>query len=262
MGISFFKYQGTGNDFIILDNRDGMLDLSTAQVAQWCHRRFGVGADGLMLLETVPGFDFGMTYYNADGAPSTMCGNGGRCLVQFAHHQGIRAKSYRFLAVDGPHQAYIDERDWVHLEMKNVSGWQTMDNAFVLHTGSPHYVAPAQGDLAQMDVAAAGRAIRNSPAFLAEGINVNFVAPQGEALFVRTYERGVEAETYSCGTGVTAAALAHALPTWGQQIRQIQTLGGPLQVRFNRTSDQDFSDIWLSGPAQFVFQGTINFSAA
>lgn len=258
MGIPFYKYQGTGNDFIIVDNREGQCAFSAQAIAHWCHRRFGIGADGFMLLGSATGFDFSMTYYNADGAPSTMCGNGGRCLVQFAHDRGIVKERYRFIAVDGEHQAFLDQQNWVHLEMIPVQNIQSQGEAFVLHTGSPHYVAPAPAPLAQMDVVTAGRALRNSPAFKAEGINVNFVEKQDDRLFVRTYERGVEDETYSCGTGVTAAALAFASPALGPNSQSILTLGGPLQVSYHQTAPGHFTDVWLAGPAEFVFQGILN----
>ncbi|RYZ47436.1 MAG: diaminopimelate epimerase, partial [Chitinophagaceae bacterium] len=204
----FFKYQGTGNDFIIFDNRDGNLTLSREQVALLCNRRFGIGADGLMLLNTHPDFDFEMKYYNADGGESTMCGNGGRCLVKFAADCGILREEYRFLAIDGEHLARIASNGNVALKMNDVASVQNGDDHFVLNTGSPHYVSQVKNVMA-LDVVKQGRAVRYSNAFAKEGINVNFVEKTGnaEGIIVRTYERGVEDETFSCGTGVTAAAI-------------------------------------------------------
>ena len=227
MNIQFSKYQGTGNDFVIIDNRDGSISLSNQQIAFLCDRRFGVGGDGLMLLGTAAGYDFSMTYYNADGTEGTMCGNGGRCLVQFAHDNGIVKDNYLFIAVDGPHEATISNNGWVYLKMSDVHSVETGDHFFVTNTGSPHYVKVVEG-VEKLDVFAEGKAIRYNDRFKTAGINVNFVEFQQEHLFVRTYERGVENETYSCGTGVTAAAIATHLHKTGEHIVSIKTLGGAL----------------------------------
>lgn len=257
MELSFFKYQGTGNDFIIIDNRERQISLTTAQVNKLCHRRFGIGADGLMLLQEKEGYDFEMVYFNSDGKESTMCGNGGRCLVKFAYHRGIKRNKYHFIAVDGPHEATIEDNGWVHLKMKDVNGLKQYYGDFVLDTGSPHYVKDVS-DINKVDVFAKGREIRNSDDFAAKGINVNFVQEKGDsAIFVRTYERGVEDETLSCGTGVTAAALVYAHNDKGFNRIEVQTPGGHLAVEYDKMGEEHFENIWLCGPAEFVFSGTI-----
>lgn len=259
MDIHFFKYQGTGNDFVIIDNRDGNINLTTQQVEKLCNRRFGIGADGLMLLKQAPGpgYDFEMQYYNADGRESSMCGNGGRCLVKFAYHQGIHKNKYRFIAIDGPHEATIEDNGWVHLKMKDVSTIKQYYGDFILNTGSPHYVKGVTG-LQKLDVFKNGKDIRNSSDFVKEGINVNFVEEKSEcAIFVRTFERGVEDETLSCGTGVTAAALVYAHNEKGFNRIEVQTLGGHLAVEYDKTGEDHFENIWLCGPADYVFSGTV-----
>lgn len=257
MDIQFSKYQGTGNDFVIIDNRDGSLSLSQQQIAFLCDRRFGVGADGLMLLGTATGYDFSMTYYNADGTESTMCGNGGRCLVQFAADNGIKKEKYLFIAIDGPHEALIHHNGWVHLKMSDVQAVETGEGFFVTNTGSPHYVKMVNG-LNDMDVYMEGKAIRYNERFNKEGINVNFVEHQKEQLFVRTYERGVENETFSCGTGVTASAIISCLHKEGEHHVPIETLGGKLEVSFINKGGNHFDHIWLKGPGTFVFKGNIH----
>lgn len=258
MKIHFFKYQGTGNDFIIMDNRSGEYNkLTTGAVKRLCDRRFGVGADGLMLLQNLEGYDFEMVYYNADGNPGSMCGNGGRCLVQFAYECGIHQKDYSFLATDGPHQARRNEDQTVSLQMKDVSGVQSDGAADVIDTGSPHYIKFVKNVL-DLDVVGEGRAIRYSEAYKKKGINVNFVQVLPNATFyVRTYERGVEEETFSCGTGVTAAAIASPMSIRGTNTINIQTRGGKLRVDFDKIEEGAFKNIWLTGPADFVFEGTI-----
>lgn len=254
MPFQFYKYHGTGNDFILIDNRNKAVNVSKKEIAALCHRRFGIGADGLMLLQEKAGFDFQMLYYNADGGETSMCGNGGRCIVQFAKDLGIIEDKAYFLAIDGTHRATIDNGK-VALGMIPVKNYQQTSDACILDTGSPHYVT-YRNSLKDFDVFREGAAVRNSPAYKAEGINVNFVEQIGaNELFVRTFERGVEAETYSCGTGVVAASLADYLkhqdsPT----MRKIKTLGGNLEVHFNY-SDKEFDQIILKGPAQFVFKG-------
>lgn len=258
MNISFYKYQGTGNDFVILDNRDDKYNtLSKEQVKLLCNRRFGIGADGLMLLNSHPGFDFEMKYFNADGGESTMCGNGGRCLVKFAYDMGIIKTTYTFLAIDGPHEASVDLDGLVSLKMVDVPGYQQQNGHYILNTGSPHFVT-FSNNVMQEDVFRKGREIRNSAPFAAEGINVNFVE-QGDNSYrikVRTYERGVEDETFSCGTGVTAAALVCYHNDNGFNRVEIDTLGGHLSVDYDRIGES-FVNIWLTGPALRVFEGTI-----
>lgn len=259
MKINFYKYHGTGNDFVILDNRDNKYnELTNQQVAKICHRRFGIGADGLMMLNLKEGYDFEMIYYNSDGNTSTMCGNGGRCLVQFAHDMGIKKFTYRFIAVDGEHEAEIANNKNIRLKMLNVNAVEEHSGYAVLNTGSPHYVKYSN-NVEDVDVLRTGRSIRNSSHYAAEGINVNFVESTGEdSIFVRTYERGVEDETLSCGTGVTAASLMSAHNERGFNRVEVKTAGGHLSVEFNKVSDHNFTDIWLCGPATFVYTGEID----
>lgn len=256
--LHFFKYQGTGNDFVILDNRNwSYTSLTTERVRLLCDRRFGIGADGLMLLNPHTGFDFEMKYYNADGGESTMCGNGGRCLVKFAYDQGIRKSEYSFIAVDGPHLARIDGQGIVSLKMKNVSGIREHHGDSILDTGSPHYIQMVS-EVMDLDVFHKGMDIRYSSDFAKEGINVNFVEQKhSDSIVVRTYERGVEDETLSCGTGVTASALACYHNETGHNQVEVMTRGGKLTVRFDRHNDGSFENIWLCGPAVKVFEGTI-----
>ena len=258
MNLIFFKYQGTGNDFIIADNRENKITLSTEQIKHLCDRRFGIGADGLMLLNLKEGYDFEMIYYNADGNESSMCGNGGRCLVKFAYHLGIHKDNYTFIAVDGEHEAIIKENGWVYLKMKDVKGISKEHFDSVLNTGSPHYVKNVVR-VADYEVVKTGKEIRYSDEFEKEGINVNFVEElNDQEIFVRTYERGVEDETLSCGTGVTAAALVFAHNDNGFNRIEVKTLGGHLAVEFDKTGEDEFKNIWLCGPAEFVFKGEIN----
>lgn len=256
MKINFFKYQGAGNDFIILDNRSGEIQLTTAQVNFLCDRRFGVGADGLMLVEQAGGYDYRMVYFNADGNESTMCGNGGRCIAAFTHHKGLAGAEQYFVAVDGPHKANILSTDMVSLQMQDVARIETADGATILNTGSPHFVQFVE-DVAAIDVYKEGKAIRNREQFQPKGINVNFVMATGSGLKVRTYERGVEDETLACGTGVTAAAIASAAGKTGQMTIPVEAMGGMLEVSFEKTEDQQVQNIWLKGPAKMVFSGTI-----
>ncbi len=257
MKIQFHKYQGTGNDFIILNNLQNEYSLTTEQVRALCDRRFGIGADGLMLLNTSLHQDFEMEYYNADGHESSMCGNGGRCLVKFANRQGIRKNKYSFTAIDGVHEATIEDDGWVYLKMKDVHNITKVFDDSVLDTGSPHYVHPASG-VRHLDVYKEGKAIRYSDAYKHEGINVNFVEEEDNDIYVRTYERGVEDETLSCGTGVTAAALVFAHNETGFNRVNVRTPGGRLAVEFDKTGEESFENIWLCGPAEFVFEGTID----
>lgn len=258
MNIHFYKYQGTGNDFVILDNRDGRYnDLTKEQVKDICDRRFGIGADGLMMLNEKAGYDFEMKYYNSDGGESSMCGNGGRCLVMFAHHAGIRKNLYHFIASDGPHEAEIDADGTVSLKMKDVNNIAEYGGDFLLDTGSPHYVKLIS-DVKTYDVYKKGHAIRNSEEFAEKGINVNFVQQKSDfEIIVRTYERGVEDETWSCGTGVTAAALVCYHNETGYNDVTVLTKGGKLTVEFDRISDSHYTNIFLCGPAEKVYEGDI-----
>lgn len=260
MLIHFYKYQGTGNDFIILDNRKNIFDFSKKQVAFLCDRRFGIGADGLMLLNTHSAYDFEMKYYNADGRESSMCGNGGRCLVKFAAEMGIIKTNYHFLAIDGGHEGSIETNGLVALKMHDVDTIHSEYRKHILNTGSPHYVELTENVMG-MDVVARGRAIRYSNEFKNEGINVNFVEQTDEEdrIIVRTYERGVEDETYSCGTGVVAAALVCYHNENGYNYVDVQTKGGMLNVEFDKMDDS-YKNIWLTGPATKVFEGEVEIS--
>ena len=256
--MTFYKYQGTGNDFIIFDNRENTIQLTTQQVHHLCNRKFGIGADGLMLLNLKDGYDFEMIYYNADGKESSMCGNGGRCLTQFAFDRGIQKPTYKFLAIDGDHEAIFSEEGWVNLKMIDVNSVTHHHGDFILNTGSPHLVHPTS-DVMAFDVFKNGHEIRNSHDFKEDGINVNFVESIDEdKIIVRTYERGVENETLSCGTGVTAAALMFAHNENGFNRIDVTTLGGNLAVEFDKITDEQFENIWLCGPATFVFKGEVN----
>jgi diaminopimelate epimerase len=255
----FYKYQGAGNDFVLIDNRSSDFEYKDNNVVlQLCDRRFGVGGDGLMLLQSHPDYDFEMLYFNADGNLGSMCGNGGRCIVAFAKHLGIIDTETNFLAVDGPHYAKISASgNWVELQMIDVQDISKDGNAYILNTGSPHYVDQVTG-LAEMDVFANGKAIRNNATYLKEGINVNFVEDKGDHLFVRTFERGVEDETFACGTGVTAVALAIAKDKvqTGNIKTPVKVLGGNLSIEFNYDG-YSFTNIFLCGPAELVFEGDI-----
>jgi diaminopimelate epimerase len=257
MIIRFHKYQGTGNDFILIDNRNGEVALDVKQIEFLCSRKFGIGADGLILLENETDYDFRMVYHNSDGKPSSMCGNGGRCITMFAKQLGIIRDKAVFNAPDGIHEASLDE-DLVALRMQDVIEIEQGSNYVLLNTGSPHYVTEVKG-LGYYDVFNEGRKIRSSERFKPEGTNVDFFERVARQLFVRTYERGVEQETLSCGTGVTAAAIAAAIhePGKSHMLCPVKTLGGDLEVEFDRTPSGDFRNIWLKGPVRFVFDGKI-----
>lgn len=262
MEINFFKYQGTANDFVMVDNRDGHFPAADQQlVAFMCTRRLGIGADGLILLQNRPGYDFEMVYFNADGRLGSMCGNGGRCTVAFARQLGVIGEKAFFLAADGDHHATISPEGLVSLKMNDVQAIECSEGFYFLNTGSPHYVAFVE-DLEAYPVFEEGKAIRYNDRFRLEGTNVNFgQLPQSqEPLFVRTYERGVEDETFSCGTGVTATAIAASFRGLSSPVR-IRTLGGSLEVSFQRQGEQ-VSDIYLTGPARKVFAGVIDVQQA
>jgi len=258
MIIQFHKYQGTGNDFIVLDNRkQEYSSINSDQIRRLCDRRFGIGADGLMMLNTKAGYDFEMKYYNSDGREGSMCGNGGRCITKFAYHLGIHRVDYKFWAVDGDHEAEIDTDGTVSLKMRDVDQVQKRHGDFILDTGSPHYVKLVS-DVMELDVYKKGRDIRYSKDFEEEGINVDFVEQAGEdEIIVRTYERGVEDETYSCGTGVTAAALICYHNENGFNEVQVKTLGGSISIEYERRDGDHYANIWLSGPAEKVFEGKV-----
>lgn len=260
MNLAFYKYHGTGNDFILIDNRDSGWNLETAQVTSLCERHFGIGADGLILLNRAEGFDFGMQYFNADGKESTMCGNGGRCITAFAYKLSVIADGANFYAIDGSHVSRIldirNDTIFVSLKMKDVRVDEIIADHQFMNTGSPHYVSFVK-DVEGMDIVAKAHLIRYGERFSEEGTNVDFVEIRKDHLFVRTYERGVEDETLSCGTGVTASALAVAIKNPDNPgYYRVLTRGGELTVRFTQ-SGKSFTDIWLEGPAQFVYKGEV-----
>ncbi len=269
MRINFYKYHGTGNDFVLIDNRQNSLSkefFTTSVIKQLCCRRFGIGADGLMLLNNSSEYDFRMVYYNSDGRESTMCGNGGRCIVAFAKQTGAvaaDARQTRFIAIDGVHQAFYKSHKAnkmiIKLQMTNVDGLSESDTYYFLDTGSPHYVA-FMTEVDNIDIEKEAPEIRHDSRFGEGGTNVNFVQILDDnSLYVRTFERGVEAETYSCGTGSVAAALCFARKNnlKKQNNIAIQTKGGNLTVYFDEEKNNSFRDIWLEGPAQLVFRGEI-----
>jgi len=250
--MKFYKYQGTGNDFVMLDNRLGEWDdLSIENIQKLCDRRFGIGADGLIKINSAKDVDFEVDYYNSDGSKS-FCGNGARCSVAFAHFLDIIEDKTIFTAIDGIHEAEI-KNGIVRVKMSDVNTIDTDGNDFVLNTGSPHYVKYVEM-LNNYNVYKIGNEIRNSETYKKDGINVNFVEKLSDKeLFVRTYERGVEDETYSCGTGVTAAALTF-MQNNNQTFVGIKVMGGNLKV-YAEKNDGGFKNIWLEGPAVQVFKG-------
>lgn len=258
--IPFFKFQGTGNDFVMIDQRTKkyIRKKDTTLIKKICDRRFGIGADGLILLENCKGYDFRMIYFNADGRESSMCGNGGRCIAAFANQLGIVKSKCHFLAIDGPHEALIKKDNWVELKMSDVKDIEIGQDYFLMNTGSPHYVVFVE-DIDDINVFENGQAIRYSSRFKKEGVNVNFVERTKENIIVATYERGVEDETLSCGTGVTAAAIANFLKKSNRRKKQhtsIQSKGGNLAVRFEPKGKKAASNIWLCGKAELVFDGS------
>ena len=258
MKITFYKYEGTGNDFVMIDNRDGLFPKeNTELVAQLCDRRFGIGADGLILLENDSQTDFRMVYYNSDGNTSSMCGNGGRCLVAFAKKLSMIEKETTFIATDGLHHATIFNDGTVSLQMKNVDAIEITAEHVFLDTGSPHHVQMEE-NLKDFDVKTQGANIRYSDMYGKAGSNVNFVNQENDNTFsIRTYERGVEDETLSCGTGATAVAIAmKALGKTNSDSVNINVEGGKLEVSFHE-KEEKFVDVFLKGPATFVFKGEI-----
>ena len=258
MNVKFHKYQGAGNDFILLNNRYNTYSaLTTAQIQLLCDRHFGIGADGLMLLESLQGFDFKMVYFNSDGRQSTMCGNGGRCIIRFANDQKIVGERTQFLAVDGPHDGVVNNNGTISLKMIDVLGVEQVGADYVLQTGSPHYVVFVD-DADAISIVEEARKIRYNERFKSEGINVNFVQVLNDnEIYVRTYERGVEDETLSCGTGVVASVLAFiAKKQSSSQEIGVKTKGGNLSVKFTKTETQ-FTGVWLTGPAVKVFEGSV-----
>jgi diaminopimelate epimerase len=253
MKLHFFKYQATGNDFVLMDNRDGGLSFSKAEIEKICDRKFGVGADGLMLIEKHPTLDFNLAYYNSDGSQS-LCGNGSRAAVHFASTLGVLNGKTTFNAYDGAHGAELLPSGIVRLKMNDVSGVQKVGDDYFINTGSPHYIRFVT-NIKDYPVYEEGKKIRYSDTYKPGGTNVNFVELLPDnTIFVRTYERGVEDETLSCGTGVTAVALAASFKGYSSPI-SIKTLGGDLSVEFKTRQTVTFQEIYLVGPAKMVFEG-------
>jgi len=257
---SFFKFHGNGNDFILMDAMTSPVMLTNEHIRQLCHRRFGIGADGLMEISQDTHHAFAMKYYNSDGLESTMCGNGGRCIAAFAFWQGYADKECSFRAIDGVHQAVIEsvlqpEQQWfVSLQMQDVKHIERQGDDFFLDTGSPHLVKFVE-DVQAIDVFAEGRKLRRNTHPESGGVNVNFVQMTPDGLFVRTYERGVEDETLSCGTGVTASAIAAGV-LYDQNNWDIATRGGRFRVDYQKGSEE-ITRVWLRGPATLSFVGEI-----
>lgn len=258
MNIPFNKYHGTGNDFILIDNRSTFFKPNKKLIAFLCDRNYGIGADGLITLEKSKGLDFAMHYFNADGNESTMCGNGGRCITAFAQHLGIIKDNASFSAIDGEHTSIItknnDSTSIIKLKMSNIASYKKIKNDFIIDSGSPHYVKFIN-KLESLNVFTLGEKIRHDKKISKNGVNVDFVEYHPNKIHVRTYERGVENETLSCGTGAVASAIATSILKKSTKNKiAIQTLGGELSVEFKRKNDK-FHDIWLTGPATLVFIG-------
>jgi len=261
MLVHFSKYHGTGNDFVMVDGRE--LDTTffdQSFIQSICHRRFGIGADGLIVVEKSEGYDFTMKYFNADGKEGSMCGNGGRCIAAFAHQLGIAGTETTFEGIDGIHFASILPDGDIRLKLSDVTGIHKLEDGYLLDTGSPHFVKYVL-NLDQIEMELEGKEIRHQSRFGEKGVNVNFVeAAKGrETLFVRTFERGVEAETWSCGTGVTAAAICSYFHFKSDKVTyRVSTKGGDLQVNFQPGPNLHFSDVYITGPASHVYDGAIH----
>lgn len=258
MQLKFYKYQGTGNDFVMIDNRSNTFPKENTQlVARLCDRRFGIGADGLILLDNDTDTDFRMVYYNSDGNLSSMCGNGGRCLVAFAKKLNVIQDETTFIATDGLHYAKVAEDGIVSLQMIDVEEIKNTENYSFLNTGSPHHVQVVS-DLEHYNVKENGAAIRYGDLYGQQGSNINFVKKIDDTTFsLRTYERGVEDETLACGTGATAVAIAmNATGQTHLNAINLNVEGGKLSVSFNKENGK-YTNVFLKGPAEFVFEGTI-----
>jgi diaminopimelate epimerase len=264
MILHFYKYQGAGNDFVMVDNREKSFPVSTDLINRLCDRRFGIGADGLILLQNHPGYDFEMVYFNSDGNLSSMCGNGGRCLAAFAKYLGIGGNELSFIAVDGPHKAYFID-DLVSLQMIDVKEITSRGEDLVLNTGSPHYVRFVS-DVNSLDIVKLAKEIRYNNEFKEKGINVNFVEVdpiKPNSIKLRTYERGVEDETLACGTGVVASSIAfyHRFgkdkTSASSHKISVKAAGGNLEVSFDFSPDTSYTNVWLTGPAERAFEGDI-----
>jgi len=257
MNITFFKYQGTGNDFIMVNAVDKGITLEPLQIQRLCNRKFGIGADGIILIKADVKTDFYVDYYNPDGSQS-FCGNGSRCAVAFAFAENVfEGKTCSFNAIDGTHKGEVLDIDNIEISMRDVEGVEEVDGDFVLDTGSPHFVRLCNA-LKELDIITEARKVRYNQRFSEQGINVNFISQNGSEIHMRTYERGVEDETLSCGTGVTAVALS-SVSEDGVYARKIITKGGDLMVNFKKSGDL-FQTIRLQGAAKFVFSGLVNLT--
>lgn len=253
---AFNKYQGAGNDFVIIDHRRSLIDPSDyVLINRLCDRRFGIGADGLILISELKGYDYEMKYFNSDGKLGSMCGNGGRCTAHFALKYNIAGKNQRFMAFDGQHEAEVNN-DIVKLQMADVTSHKIVNDNYFINTGSPHYIL-FRDDVDTMNVYEEGKKLRWSEIFAPEGTNVNFIQVTDKGLKIRTFERGVEDETLACGTGVTASAIAAVLKGhFGTSSVNVSARGGNLNVEF-KIDNEKITNIWLTGPATFVFEGNI-----
>lgn len=255
MELNFHKYHGTGNDFILVDDRENNFSsIDVALVQNLCERRFGIGSDGIIFIRDCADADFEMDFFNPDGSKS-FCGNGSRCAVSFARRLGMIAGSCTFRAVDGMHEAKMEDGK-VSVKMRDVEEVEIGIDHHFIDTGSPHFIV-YRDDIESIDLVKEARIIRYGERFAKEGTNVNLVKETADGVFVRTYERGVEDETFSCGTGVTAVALSYGLLHPEVNQVKVETKGGNLEVRFNANGENSFSDIWLTGSATSVFTGKI-----
>lgn len=259
LNFRFHKYHGAGNDFIMVNQFESRFVLDSEAIAFLCNRHLGVGADGLILIEPTTSCDFKMTYFNSDGNEGSMCGNGGRSAIAFAHNEGLIGKEADFLAYDGEHHGWVHGKNGslldIEITMKDVKKFDFDGKRLVVNTGSPHYVE-ITNHIQQLDVIEKGRSIRYSDTYSKEGVNVNFLEIKDDIAYLRTYERGVEDETLSCGTGVTAAAIAVSLLTDNEDVT-VETKGGTLKVHLKKTAE-GFTNIRLQGPVTFVFSGNIS----
>jgi diaminopimelate epimerase len=256
MEIQFYKYQGTGNDFIMIDGESQSVNFTDQQIQSLCDRRFGIGADGVIILRKQQDLDFDMDYFNADGSKS-FCGNGSRCAQAFALFLGWISNESTFNAIDGIHQGKRIGDNFATL-MGDVKEVEKIEMDYFIHTGSPHYIRYVK-DVDSLNVVEEGRLIRNSEKYREEGTNVNFVCEENGYLKVRTYERGVEGETYSCGTGVTAVAISF-LNKSRRNLKEVSLLtrGGELKIVLNKINGDTYNNIWLVGPAKQVYKGSFS----
>lgn len=257
MNIIFQKYQGAGNDFIMIDNRDKSIFINQAKIAKLCHRNYGVGADGLIMIEKDESVDFSMRYYNADGKLGSMCGNGARCAVAYSRALGFLPSQGLFKAYDGIHSFRIYSHDQISISMMNVNNVFQTKSGLEINTGSPHLIL-FKPKVLSMNVKVEGAKIRNNAKYREDGINVNFVEHTSNYLLIRTFERGVENETHACGSGATAAAIAaFESGIIDSNKIEVKALGGLLKVSFDKKG-QVYKNIFLTGPAMFSFKGEID----